>query len=220
MAWFSGIKHRWNRAKVFLTERCMIFLPQVFLSFSPSLFSSLSLTWLTSMDTPLAAHLLCRCLLQPYSLFLLLSFLPSQSLSLDKPHQLKCSPLLSALSHRSAHPPYFPPSLPWFSCFSRLHPLSQNSSLSLFFPFDRSPPGKVLSAKNNLQPTCYMSPLHRISLLLPKNHHYSHTLSWQLTLSNWLLEASSRWQKRGDRKEVCPLDPKWGSTTSKSILQV
>ena len=104
-------------------------------------------------------------------------FLPSPSLSLDKPHQLKSSPLLSALSHRSAHPLCFPPSLPWFSCFSRLHPLSQNSSLSLFFPFDRSPPGKVLSAKNNLQPTCYMSPLHRISLLLPKNHHYSHTLS-------------------------------------------
>lgn len=205
MAWFSGIKHRWNRAKVFLTgpkkwrwnnygrvntthksaginmcsliytskqqmpikhnneERRTVwygrkweihskltwksfplllfcsqeprkiplllslllashsfcFSPSSFSFFSPSLFSSLSLTWLTSMDIPLAAHPLCRCLLQPYSLFLLLSFL-----AFSKPLSRQISPAKM---------------LPSSLCF-----FSQISSLS---PFSPKPPLVFLSLK-------------------------------------------------------------------------
>lgn len=103
----------------------MIFLPQVFLSFPPSLFSSLSLTWLTSMDTPLAAHLLCRCLLQPYSLFLLLSFL-----AFSKP-----------LSRQTSPAKMLPSSL----CF-----ISQISSPSLFSP--KPTPGFLVSQDSTLSP--------------------------------------------------------------------
>lgn len=133
MAWFSGIKHRWNRAKVFLTERCVIFLPQVFLSFSPSLFSSLSLTWLTSMDTPLAAHLLCRCLPQPYSLFLLLSFL-----AFSKPLSRQTSPakmLPSSLCFISqiSSPSLFSPKPPLVFLFLKTPPsLPKQLTLSVF----------------------------------------------------------------------------------------
>ena len=76
-----------------------------------------------------------------------------------------------------------------------LHSLSQKTQLTLAAPPSLSK-NSYQKATSWTSATCHHSieyPPVLTKLLLPENHHYSHSLSWQLTLSSWLSEAFRKW---------------------------